>query len=64
MGGKNKEGITGVAIPFEVGQVSTEKRMWNEILFRVAIPFEVGQVSTKRRWKDEEKGCRSQSLLK
>ena len=46
-----------VAIPFEVGQVSTissirlEENMW------VAIPFEVGQVSTKDRgWQDDGKG--------
>ncbi len=42
-----------VAIPFEVGQVSTSRR---KSLFKtqkqVAIPFEVGQVSTR---KDEQR---------
>ncbi|MDN5379425.1 MAG: hypothetical protein PWP26_504 [Thermodesulfobacterium sp.] len=40
---------TGVAIPFEVGQVSTMvKKTKVEVIIRdgVAIPFEVGQVST------------------
>jgi len=39
---------TGVAIPFEVGQVSTHGLKWQGRCYKrkVAIPFEVGQVST------------------
>ena len=37
-----------VAIPFEVGQVSTLVWKFVEVFgFLVAIPFEVGQVSTR-----------------
>ena len=43
-----------VAIPFEVGQVSTGSVALDDgvhwgIVERVAIPFEVGQVSTKAK---------------
>jgi len=36
-----------VAIPFEVGQVSTERLKEISEEKKVAIPFEVGQVSTQ-----------------
>jgi len=56
-----------VAIPFEVGQVSTKDIKFSEwVKLVVAIPFEVGQVST--RCKDDGKKRSServsQSLLK
>jgi hypothetical protein len=58
----------GVAIPFEVGQVSTiaereKEKGWS----RVAIPFEVGQVSTEEAKEfidDSTVSAMSQSLLK
>ncbi len=54
-----------VAIPFEVGQVSTMRpgenrgRFWKELVWS-AIPFEVGQVSTR----PYELGSRNRVRLK
>jgi len=55
-----------VAIPFEVGQVSTEenKETIQGQRIEVAIPFEVGQVSTYLIENENEDEELSQSLLK
>jgi len=60
--------FTRIAIPFEVGQVSTSPV--ENITFTsgrpIAIPFEVGQVSTEETgdWKLIDFTRGSQSLLK
>jgi len=54
-----------VAIPFEVGQVSTEiQRSYESVRdHHVAIPFEVGQVSTDKaeleKLKERQQVCRN-----
>jgi len=56
-----------VAIPFEVGQVSTREEVIKKVLdeYGVAIPFEVGQVSTHGEAINANWGVKvSQSLLK